>query len=87
MNKTIILLAGSLLMFGNALADNNDLNNLNQQNLSRQPYKHPVDKSNTGNFEGATVTKEQAEIDKKNHNLQLHRFDRRPYMKKSTEQS
>lgn len=52
-------------MFGNALADNNDLNNLNQQNLSRQPYKHPVDKSNAGNFEGATVTKEQAEIDKK----------------------
>lgn len=82
-----ILTSALLLTAGAAYADNSEKHNINQQNLSRQPYKQTPAKDQTKaeGFEGATLINESAEAEKKSRNLQLHRFDRRPYMEKSAD--
>jgi hypothetical protein len=88
MNKIIaILVSGLMLSFGNAYAEDNEKYNINQQNLSRQPYKQAPakDQIKGEGFEGATLINESAEAEKKSRHLQLHRFDRRPYMEKSAD--
>jgi hypothetical protein len=80
-----IILSGLLLILGNAYAESNDKHNINQQNLSRQPYKQmpAEDQVKDEGFEGATLITESVETDKKSRQILLHRFDRRPYMEKS----
>lgn len=88
MNKLLaILLSALMLTATQAYAESNERNNINNQNLSRQPYKQTPakDQINSEGFEGATLIDESAENEKKKRNLQLHRFDRRPYMEKSAD--
>jgi hypothetical protein len=83
----VIILSGLLVSLGNAYAENNDKQNINLQNLSRQPYKQTPakDQIKGEGFEGATLINQSVESEKKNRQLQLHRFDRRPYMEKSAD--
>jgi hypothetical protein len=88
MNKLLaILLSGLMLTATQAYAESNERNNINNQTLSRQPYKQTPakDQIKGEGFEGATLIDESAENEKKKRNLQLHRFDRRPYMEKSAD--
>jgi hypothetical protein len=87
LNITAIVTSALLLVASAAYADSNEKHNINQQNLSRQPYKQTPAKDQVKgeSFEGATLINESAETEKKNRQLQLHRFDRRPYMEKSAD--
>jgi hypothetical protein len=88
MNKIItILFTGLLLSMSNVYAQDSEKSNINQQNLSRQPYKQTPakDPMKGEGFEGATLIKEDAQLEQKHKNLQLHRFDRRPYTQKSSD--
>lgn len=87
LNITAIFTSILLLAATTAYADSTEKHNINQQNLSRQPYKQTPAKDQVKgeDFEGATLISESVEADKKNRQLQLHRFDRRPYMEKSAD--
>jgi hypothetical protein len=88
MNKMItLLLSGLLISMSNAYAQDSEKYNINQQNLSRQPYKQTPakDQMKGEGFEGATLIKEDTQLEQKHKNLQLHRFDRRPYTQKSSD--
>ncbi len=85
LNLTAILAAITLALSSAAYADSNTKATNNQQNLGRQPYQQvpAKDQSKAENFEGATLIEQDTESAKTNKTLQLHRFDRRPYMEKS----
>jgi hypothetical protein len=85
LNLTAILAAITLAISSTAYADSNSKATNNQQNLGRQPYQQvpAKDQSKIENFEGATLIEQDTESSKTNKTLQLHRFDRRPYMEKS----
>ena len=85
LNLTALLAAITLAISSTAYADSNSKATNNQQNLGRQPYQQvpAKDHSKTENFEGATLIEQDTESAKTNKTLQLHRFDRRPYMEKS----
>jgi hypothetical protein len=85
LNLTAILASIAFALSSAAYADSNTKATNNQQNLGRQPYQQvpAKDQSKTENFEGATLIEQDAESAKTNKTLQLHRFDRRPYMEKS----
>ena len=82
-----LLATVTLLVAGAAFAQDSEKYNINQQNLSRQPYKQTPakDQMKGEGFEGATLIKEEAQVEQKQKNLQLHRFDRRPYTQKSSD--
>lgn len=85
--KTLILLAGLLAVVGVAQAelDHDGITRpVVQQQLSKRPYVAPVERS-VEKYEGAVVDQNQEAVEKKSRNLQLHRFDRRPYMEKSAD--
>jgi hypothetical protein len=87
LNITAVLTSLLLVAASAAYADSTEKHNINQQNLSRQPYKQTPakDQVKSDGFEGATLINETAETEKKSRQLQLHRFDRRPYMEKSAD--
>jgi hypothetical protein len=80
-----LMLSGLLLSATSAYADSTAKGKNNQQNLARQPYQQTPaqDETKDSNFEGATLIDQDAESAKTQKTLQLHRFDRRPYMEKS----
>lgn len=86
MNKLLaLMLSGLLLSATSAYADSTAKAKNNQQNLARQPYQQTPaqDETKASNFEGATLIDQDTESAKTQKTLQLHRFDRRPYMEKS----
>jgi hypothetical protein len=85
LNLTASLVAITLALSSAAYADNNSKASNNQHHVARQPYQQvpAKDQSKTENFEGATLIEQDTESAKNNKTLQLHRFDRRPYMEKS----
>ena len=76
-----------MLVIGGAHAANNELNNINNQNLSKRPYQQmPVEsKKDKDHFEGAAMIDEAAESDKKFHTIRLNMLSKRPYMEKNTD--
>lgn len=84
LNITSILAAVALSLSLSAYADTTAKAKNNHQNLARQPYQQTPaqDENKASNFEGATLI-DQDESAKAQKTLQLHRFDRRPYMEKS----
>ncbi len=88
MKKSFALVLLGLTFSGTfAYADNEEKYNVNQHNFSRQPFMKVPDKDQLKDqgFEGATLVKESSESQTKSQNLQLNRFDRRPYVKKAVE--